>query len=65
MKYKDYINILKLLGFKAIRQRGSHQIWSNGKDTTIVTNNGHHSDVSRFIARRELKRLGYERWQEI
>lgn len=30
---KEMQNILKSEGYMALRQKGSHQIWSNGKST--------------------------------
>lgn len=62
MRYKEYTNILKELGFRYIRPvKGSHEIWSNGLLQLTVTQRA----INRLIARKELKRIGYQHWMDV
>lgn len=62
MRYKDFVSILKELNFNLVRAgKGSHEVWSNGKDQVSVT----YPEMNRMVARRELKKIGYKRLREI
>lgn len=45
------------MGYKVVRQKGSHVIYSNGKNTFPVPNHGSHG-ISPGVERQILKLLG-------
>ena len=62
MRYRDFVSILKDLGFTLIRSgKGSHEVWSNGQQNVAVT----YPEMNRMVARRELKKIGYSEYRRI
>ncbi len=55
-KYRDIRRRLKLLGYKIVRQKGSHVIFSDGKNTFPVPNHGS-KDISPGVERQILRIL--------
>lgn len=56
-KYKEIEKRLTKMGYKAIRQKGSHVIFSNGKNTFPVPNHGSR-DISTGVENKLIKILG-------
>jgi len=61
LKAKDVIKVLRKKGFSFVRQKGSHQIWTNGVDkwTTVPMHPG--EDIGRGILTAILKDLDIKR----
>ena len=57
LKYKEIEKRLLKTGYRIVRQKGSHVIFSNGKDTFPVPKHGSR-DISPGVERRLLKILG-------
>jgi predicted RNA binding protein YcfA (HicA-like mRNA interferase family) len=55
-KYREFERKLTKLGYKIVRQKGSHVIFSNGKNTFPVPNHGS-KDISIGVERQLLKIL--------
>lgn len=62
MKFREIEKILYSLGFRLLRSRGNHYIFSNGIKTFPVPNNNG-KDVNRMLTRRILKEAGYINWR--
>ncbi len=56
-KYREFERKLTKLGYKIVRQKGSHVLFSDGKNTFPVPNHGS-KDVSPGVERQLLKILG-------
>jgi predicted RNA binding protein YcfA (HicA-like mRNA interferase family) len=58
LKSRDIIAILIILGFKEVRQRGSHKQFrhQDGRGTTVPVHSGR--DVSPILLRQILKDIG-------
>ena len=52
MKKRDLEKRLKTLGWKFLREGGSHEIWTNGVDTQAVPR---HTEINEYLARGILK----------
>jgi predicted RNA binding protein YcfA (HicA-like mRNA interferase family) len=52
--YNQVVTVLKQHGFLFLRQKGSHQIWSNGSIPVTVSTNCH----SKFTANAIMKQAG-------
>lgn len=55
-KYREIKRKLKIIGFIIVRQKGSHVIFSDGKNTFPVPNHGS-KDISPGVERQLLKIL--------
>ncbi|WP_423907784.1 type II toxin-antitoxin system HicA family toxin [Candidatus Spongiihabitans sp.] len=55
-KYREFERKLTKLGYMVVRQKGSHVIFSDGKNTFPVPNNGS-KDISPGVERQLLKIL--------
>jgi len=55
-KYKEFEKKLTKLGYRVVRQKGSHVIFSDGKNTFPVPNHGS-KDISPGVERQLLKIL--------
>lgn len=64
MKKKEFLRLLKSLGFVLIRSN-KHEIWSNGTHTIPIPH-GDGTQINRMLARRILKDIDYQgRVQEL
>lgn len=54
--YKQVVDILQRHHFECIRQKGSHQTWSNGRVSVTVSTNCY----SRFTANEIMKEAGVD-----
>ncbi|MFH1263004.1 MAG: type II toxin-antitoxin system HicA family toxin [Pseudomonadota bacterium] len=54
MKKRDLERILRGLGWRLLRQGGSHEIWTNGTETESIPR---HVEVNEMVARAILKRV--------
>jgi predicted RNA binding protein YcfA (HicA-like mRNA interferase family) len=59
-KYREIEKKLIRVGFQAVRQKGSHVIFSNGRDTFPVPKHGS-NDISPGVERQLLKILSMTR----
>jgi predicted RNA binding protein YcfA (HicA-like mRNA interferase family) len=55
-KYREFERKLTKLGYRIVRQKGSHVIYSDGKNTFPVPNHGS-KDISPGVERQLLKIL--------
>lgn len=55
-KYREFERKLTKLGYKVVRQKGSHVIFSDGKNTFPVPNHGS-KDISPGVERQLLRIL--------
>jgi predicted RNA binding protein YcfA (HicA-like mRNA interferase family) len=55
-KYREFERKLTKLGYRVVRQKGSHVIFSDGKNTFPVPNHGS-KDISLGVERQLLKIL--------
>ncbi len=55
-KYREFERKLTKLGYKVVRQKGSHVIFSDGKNTFPVPNHGS-KDISPSVERQLLRIL--------
>ncbi len=53
-KFREIKNKLTRLGFKIVRQKGSHVLFSNGKVTFPVPNHGS-KDISPWVEKKVLQ----------
>ncbi len=56
-KYREFERKLIKLGYRVVRQKGSHVIFSDGKNTFPVPNHGS-KDISPGVEKQLLKILG-------
>lgn len=52
MKHKDLVKKLVELGWKLLRQGGSHEIWTNGEYTVAVPR---HKEINEITAGKIIK----------
>lgn len=61
LKAKDIIKVLRKKGFYFVRQKGSHQVWTDGKDlwTTVPMHLG--EDIGRGLLKQIMNDLEIKR----
>lgn len=59
MIYRELEKILRSLGYKDIRQKGSHVTWSNGNNKVTVPKHGSR-DIPKGTLLSIFKKIGYK-----
>ena len=64
MKTKEFLQILKQMGYALIRS-GRHEIWGKPGHHIAIPHGSGGKEINRMVARRTLKEIGNAEWRSV